>query len=74
MEAIIQPTKTGQIVKYHTPFPDEDPDQEYVILEIDAPRVLMQMVVRPDAPNHMRTLIPTTRQPIADLTVVRNSL
>ena len=30
----MKPTSPGQIVKYHTPFPDEDPDQLYVVLEI----------------------------------------
>lgn len=28
------PSKTGQIVKFHTPFEDEDPNQLYVVLEI----------------------------------------
>ncbi len=28
------PDKQGQLVKYHTPFPDENPDQLYVLLEI----------------------------------------
>lgn len=31
---IIHPTKVGQIVKFHTPYPDEDPNQLYVLLEI----------------------------------------
>lgn len=30
----MKPTRPGQIVKYHTPFPDEDPNQLYVVLEI----------------------------------------
>jgi hypothetical protein len=30
----MKPTKVGQVVKFHTPFPDEDPDQLYVIIEI----------------------------------------
>lgn len=30
----MSPNKKGQIVKFHTPFPDEDPDQHYVVLNI----------------------------------------
>ena len=30
------PTKEGQIVKFHTPLPDENPDQLYVVLEVIA--------------------------------------
>lgn len=30
----MRPTKIGQVVKFHTPFPDEDPDQLYVVKEI----------------------------------------
>ncbi|HPB05602.1 MAG TPA: hypothetical protein PKX60_05135 [Prolixibacteraceae bacterium] len=28
------PNKVGQIVRFHTPYPEEDPNQLYVILEI----------------------------------------
>ena len=28
------PTKEGQIVKFHTPLKDENPNQQYVVLEI----------------------------------------
>lgn len=28
------PTKEGQIVKFHTPLADENPDQQYVVLQI----------------------------------------
>lgn len=28
------PNKTGQVAKFHTPLPDEDPNQIYVVLEI----------------------------------------
>lgn len=31
---IKHPTKAGQIVKFHTPYPDEDPNQLYILLEI----------------------------------------
>lgn len=40
------PTQSGQIVRFHTPFPDEDPNQLYVILEsffdVEQPRALIQ--------------------------------
>lgn len=29
----MQPDRKGQIVKFHSPLPDEDPDQLYVVLE-----------------------------------------
>ena len=44
--SVIYPTKTGQIVKFHTPLVDENPDQQYVIIEIhpdaDIPRALVR--------------------------------
>lgn len=30
----MKPIKTGQIVKFHTPLEDENPDQQYVIVEL----------------------------------------
>lgn len=30
----MRPNKQGQIVKFHTPLPDENPNQLYVVLEI----------------------------------------
>ncbi len=44
----MRPVKTGQIVKFHTPFSDEDTDQLYVVLE------LYDDVERPRA--HIQTL------------------
>ena len=42
----MKPNKTGQIVKFHTPYPDEDPNQRYVVLEIhfdvEKPRALIK--------------------------------
>ena len=32
----MSPTKQGQIVKFHTPLPEENPNQLYVVLEIIA--------------------------------------
>jgi hypothetical protein len=31
----MKPTKTGQVAKFHTPLADEDPNQLYVVLEIN---------------------------------------
>jgi hypothetical protein len=31
---IIRPSKNGQIAKFHTPLPEENPDQLYVVLEV----------------------------------------
>jgi len=31
----MKPTKTGQVAKFHTPLADENPDQLYVVLEIN---------------------------------------
>lgn len=43
---IMLPTKEGHIVKFHTPFEDEDPDQLYVVvgihLDVDRPRAKIQ--------------------------------
>lgn len=63
---IIPPTRVGQIVKFHSPFPDEDPNQEYIIKEIDPPRALIEAI------NTKMNLAPTDRVPIKDLTVIRD--
>lgn len=42
----MRPNKIGQVVKFHTPYPNEDPNQRYVILEIhfdvEKPRALIK--------------------------------
>jgi len=42
----MKPNKIGQVVRFHTPFPHEDPNQLYVILEIhldvEKPRALIK--------------------------------
>jgi len=42
----MKPNKKGQIVRFHTPNPDENPDQLYVVLEIhtdvEKPRALIK--------------------------------
>lgn len=30
----MKPNKPGQVVKFHTPYPNEDPNQKFVVLEI----------------------------------------
>jgi hypothetical protein len=63
----MQPTKAGQIVKFHSPLPDEDPKQLYVILEIhldvEKPRTLIQAL------NTGFTYPPTTTVLVEDLIV-----
>ncbi len=39
----MRPNKPGQVAKFHTPLPDENPDQLYVVLEIK------QDIERPNA-------------------------
>lgn len=29
----MRPTKSGQIARYHTPYPTEDPNQLYIVLD-----------------------------------------
>jgi hypothetical protein len=42
----MKPNKIGQVVKFRTPFPDENPNQLYIILEIhfdvEMPRTLIK--------------------------------
>lgn len=67
MKTIEHPTKRGQIVKFHTPFEDENPDQLYVVLEIhlntDRPRALIQAL------NTGLPFSPSTVVRVADLEV-----
>ena len=34
LQKIMKPNKIGQVAKFHTPLPDENPNQLYVVLEI----------------------------------------
>ena len=65
---IQKPDKKGQIVKYHSPLPDEDPNQEYIVTEIhldtDNPRAHIKPV------NIKLTLPPKYVVSVDDLTVV----
>ena len=36
------PSKKGQIVKFHTPLEDEDPNQKYMVVEMRGTRVLVK--------------------------------
>lgn len=54
----MRPTKIGQVVKYHTPFPDENPNQLYVMLElyedVEVPRGYMKPL---NFPFHLETRV-----------------
>ncbi len=45
---IMKPTKAGQIVRFHTPFPDENPNHRFVITDIhfdvSTPRARIQQI------------------------------
>ena len=48
----MQPTSANQIVKFHSPMADENPNQKYVVIEIDYPRALIMaldlgMIINP---------------------------
>jgi len=64
----MKPNKIGQVVKFHTPYPDEDPDQRYVILEIhfdvEKPRALIKEL------NGGRPFASTTSALVDELQVV----
>ncbi len=67
-EDIVTPTKQGQLVKFHSPLPDEEPDQKYEVLEIiedtDRPRVDIRPV------NTGLNYPPINTVPLNDVTVV----
>ena len=64
----MKPTKTGQIVKFHTPLEDEDPNQLYVILEIKGDDHSARADI--DALNTGLSFIPINTVLIEDLVVV----
>lgn len=43
----MQPNKARQIARFHTPFPDEDPDQLYVLLEVKEDAERSRADIRP---------------------------
>ena len=63
------PTQKGQIVRFHTPFPDEDSDQMYVVIEsfydVEKPRALIKAL------GFGPTLAPTSTVLIEDLELVQ---
>ena len=65
----MKPTKVGQVAKFHTPLPDENPDQLYVILEIkgddDSARVDIKAL------NTGLSFPPINTVKLADLEVVK---
>ena len=64
----MRPNKEGQIAKFHTPFPDEDPHQLYVVLNVreDAERPRADI----KALNTGLSFIPTSLVNLNDLVVV----
>ena len=48
----MKPNKSGQLVKYHTPFPDENPKQVYLLVElyqdVERPRGYMKPLFMSD--------------------------
>lgn len=65
---MMKPTKIGQVVKFHSPLEDEDPNQVYVILEIKSDEVYSRVDIKA-----LRTGLPfasITTVRLEDLTVV----
>ena len=62
------PSQNGQIVRFHTPFPGENPDQLYIILEaffdVEKPRALIKAL------GFGTSLAPTTTVLIEDLEII----
>ena len=69
--SIISPRKIGQIVKFHTPLSDENPDQQYVIIELNADADVPRALVR--ALGTGLQFPPVNNVKIKDLTVVKIS-
>lgn len=62
------PTKQGQIVKFHTPFPDEGANQHYVVLQIKIDGIKDRADIRPLGTNLPFPPINTVK--LSDLEVV----
>ena len=64
----MKPNKNGQIAKFHTPLPDEDPNQLYVVLEVkedeERPRADIQAL------NTGLSFVPINTVSLNDLVVV----
>jgi transcription antitermination factor NusG len=67
----MRPNKKGQIAKFHTPLPDENPEQLYVVLEVieddDRPRAQIQAL------NTGLSFVPINTVSLNDLEVVEVS-
>jgi len=59
--------KEGQIVRFHTPLADENPEQIYVVLEIKYPRADIQAL------NTGMAIVPINTVSLTDLEVVEVS-
>jgi len=68
----MKPNKQGQIVKFHTPLPDENPNQLYVVLELsqDCDRPTAQIRVL----NSGFSIVPINTVSINDLEVTEVNL
>lgn len=65
----MKPTKIGEIVKFHTPFENEDPNQQYVILEIHLDVEKPRCQIKPL--NTGQKFPPINTVPVEDLEVVK---
>jgi hypothetical protein len=64
----MEPTKAGQIAKFHTPLEDENPDQLYVVLEIMGEGPTARVDIK--ALNTGLSLVPINTVFLEDLIVV----
>jgi hypothetical protein len=64
----MKPSKVGQVVKFHTPFADEDPNQLYVILEIKGDDATTRVDIKALQIGHSFSSISTVM--LSDLIVV----
>lgn len=64
----MRPNKNGQIAKFHTPLPDEDPNQLYVVLEVKEDEVSPRADIQ--ALNTGLSFVPINTVSLNDLEVV----
>ena len=68
MNTFKQNIEKGNIVKFHTPLPDEDPDQKYVVLEVNSDSDRPRVDIKPLGTN--LKFPPINTVPLKDLEVV----
>lgn len=64
----MKPTKIGQVVKFHTPLADEDPNQLYVVLEIKGDDAAARVDIK--ALHTGLSFVPINTVRLTDLTIV----